>query len=623
MMMTEGKNMFTISPEGIVELLDQSAKEALSVAERYADYFTDVETGLINGDEYGGTDTRGTLYCAIGFLMSGKTKRIEQGHKWLDKLGVLGGHFNVMAGLMALYHLSPALSTSQKENFQQAVKGFLKDNGEDIIAGRNNNIPLGNWTGRLAAGLMFDDTQLVDDSICALEKFVDLVEPHGTLPEFNSPTYHPVTLLLLRIICQLGEPRATQIARKLENHLWLELAWRWHPRIRQLCGPWGRAYHDSLYGGSGLVSMLADLLWGGFYNESVAYQFVHAHDHAYASLLVLLAHQHPVDVSNIALHKPLPATVTSSAEQSLVKLGDDDSKITWIPGGISELTTWMDENLSVATATKTHVHGMQNASYIAQWTRTGESVKTLSDLGQAFVRFVQNQRRPGQTNRYLNHHHGQPIEISPKLWADDGRPSAVQSGSSAVIVYQPKRQERWTVERLEMFVVLPRLDTIDQILVNGKTIVGNYIGEPYQSVVIRSGLVSLGVKFTATDTAYTNPLLIIESSSNHLLVGLKLVEFTRPTELPESVFRRYGGCIGTDLRYTPTQKSVDQLVLDMTQACLADKWEMAVFGGHREIKFQIGNKNLMGRFEPISESWLDRRFPLATGHHEKIKMAKI
>ena len=42
----------------------------------------------------------------------------------------------------------------------------------------------------------------------------------------------------------------------------------------------------------------------------------------------------------------------------------------------------------------------------------------------------------------------------------------------------------------------------------------------------------------------------------------------------------------------------------------------------QEIKFQIGNKNLLGRFEPISESWLDRRFPLATGHHEKIKMAK-
>ena len=108
----------------------------------------------------------------------------------------------------------------------------MKDNGEDIIAGRNNNIPLGNWTGRLATGLMFDDTQLVDDSICALEKFVDLVEPHGTLPEFNSPTYRSDTSSS-RIICQLGEPRATQIARKLETHLWLELAWRWHP-TRQL-----------------------------------------------------------------------------------------------------------------------------------------------------------------------------------------------------------------------------------------------------------------------------------------------------------------------------------------------------------------------------------------------------
>ncbi len=618
--MTQGKNMFTISAEGAVQLLDPSAKRALSIAERYADHFTNSETGLVNGEEYGGADTRGTLYCAIGFLMSEKAERIEQGHKWLDQLGVQGGHFNVMAGLLALYHLSPALSSVQKENFYQAIKGFLKGDGEDIIAGRNNNIPLGNWTGRLAAGLMFDDMQLVTDSVYALEKLVRLIEPHGTLPEFNSPTYHPVTLLLLRIICQLGEPRSTQIASRLEQHLWLELAWRWHPRIRQLCGPWGRAYHDSLYGGSGLVPMLADLFWGGFYDESVAYQFFHAHDHAYASLLVLLAHQHPVDVSKVALYKPLPVTVLSSAEQSLVKLGDED-QITWIPGGVSELTTWMDENLSVATATKTHVHGMQNASYIAQWTRTGKPVETLSDLGQAFARFVQNRRRPGQPNYYLNHHHGQPIGTSAKLWADDGRPSTIQSGSTAVIVYQPKRQERWTVEQLEMFIVVPRLDTIDQILVNGK-IVKDYVGEASQAVVIRSGMVSLGLKFSATDFSHTNPILIVEQSNNHLLVGLRLVEYSQPTELMESVFRRYGGCIGADLRYTPTQDAVDRMMSDMTQSHLTDEWEMAVFGGHREIEFQIGDKKFSGRFDPISEFWLDRQFPEPIGHQKKIEMTK-
>ena len=618
--MSQGKNMFSISADGMVELLDPAAKRALSVAERYADRFTNPATGLVNGDEYEGTDTRATLYCAVGFLMSENPARIEQGRKWLDQLGVQGGHFNIMAGLLALYHLSPVLSPGQQENFRQAVKSFLNGGGEDIIAGRNNNIPLGNWTGRLVAGLIFDDPRLVDSSVRALEKLTRLIQPHGTIPEFNSPTYHPVTLLLLRIICQLGEPRSTQLASQLEKHLWLEFAWRWHPKIRQLCGPWGRAYHDSLYGGSGLAPMLADLLWGGFYDESVAYQFLHAHDHAYASLLVLLAHQHPVDVSQVALYKPLPVTVTASAEQSLVKLGSEDP-ITWIPGGVSELTTWMDENLSVATATKTHVHGMQNGNYIAQWTRTGQPVRTLSDLGQAFARFVQNRRRPGQPNYYLNHHHGQPIGTSAKLWGDDGRPSAIQSGSTAVIVYQPKRQERWTVQQLEMFVVVPRLDTVDQVLVGGKR-VENYAGKANQAVVICSGLASLGLRFMVTDASHTDPQLIVERCNNHLLVGLKLVDYSQPTELLESVFRRYGGCIGTELRYTPTQDAVNQLMSDMIQSELGDEWEMAVFGGHREIEFQLGDKHFIGRFDPISESWLDRQFPVAIGHHQKIEMGK-
>ena len=59
--MSEGKNMFSISADGTVELLDPAAKRALSVAERYADRFTNPATGLVNGDEYEGTDTRATL----------------------------------------------------------------------------------------------------------------------------------------------------------------------------------------------------------------------------------------------------------------------------------------------------------------------------------------------------------------------------------------------------------------------------------------------------------------------------------------------------------------------------------------------------------------------------------
>ena len=61
---------------------------------------------------------------------------------------------------------------------------------------------------------------------------------------------------------------------------------------------------------------------------------------------------------------------------------------------------------------------------------------------------------------------------------------------------------------------------------------------------------------------------------------------------------------------------------DMIQSELGDEWEMAVFGGHREIEFQLGDKHFIGRFDPISESWLDRQFPVAIGHHQKIEMGK-
>ena len=52
--MSQGKNMFSIAADGTVELLEPAAKRALSVAERYADHFTNPETGLVDGDESGG-----------------------------------------------------------------------------------------------------------------------------------------------------------------------------------------------------------------------------------------------------------------------------------------------------------------------------------------------------------------------------------------------------------------------------------------------------------------------------------------------------------------------------------------------------------------------------------------
>ena len=617
---SSGHQIIHWDEDGKISHLSLQARRVVQVACEYADRFTDPETGMVEGDEHSGPDTRSSLYCAIAFLLSTEPKRIKAGKELLRKIGSAGGHFNMMAEALALAQINPLLDDEDRKNFHQAIRGFIDSGGEDIIAGRNINIPLGNWTGRIIAGVMFDRPDHVDRGIKALEKLTDMVAAHGTIPEFNSPTYHPVTLILLRIICLFGEKRTIHLAEKLEHHLWSEMAWRWHPRIKQLGGPWSRAYHDSLFGGSGLVLMLADMMWGAFYDKEVAYDYQHGHDHAYGGILPLLAHCHPVDVSEIALRKKLPVTIVASAEQAMVKLGNEDV-LTWIPGGIAKLTTWMDDNLAVGTASQTHVHGMQNGNYIAQWTRTGKPVERLLDLGQAFSRFVQNGKRPGTDvrNLYRNHHHGGDFDIGPKLWGDDGRPFAMQSGPTALILYLPKRQERWTVQTLEAFMVFPRLNTIDEIIINGIQSVDNYQGLAEDTVVVRSGNASMGLRFVACDPELTTPNLVVERRNDHLFVGLRLVEFNDMCELPESIYRRYGATIGAELRYTPEEKDVKRLIDDLSVARLTDQWEMATFGGPQEVEFQISTTRLYGRFDPISESWLRQTVTEPDGYIQKIQ----
>ena len=256
---------------------------------------------------------------------------------------------------------------------------------------------------------------------------------------------------------------------------------------------------------------------------------------------------------------------------------------------------------------------MQNGTYIAQWTRTGKPVAKLSDLGQAFTRFVQNGQRPGkETHIFRNYHLGSDQSMHAKLWPDGGRPFALQSGSTALILYVPRGRERWWVQRLEAFMAVPRLNTVDAVLVDGEP-VDEYEGAPGQSVVVCSGNAALGLRFAACDTELTAPRLIVERTRDHLLVGLRLVDFPEMRELSALEYRRYAATIGAELRYAPASTDLERLVRDMKESSLTDEWDMSLLGSHREVAFQVAEKRLYGRFEPMAECWLRKILPVPAG----------
>ena len=559
-----------------------------------------------------------SLLAGLALLLSGEPERVQRAKALLTDPEVYEVHFAAPIIVMALKKAGPMLDEEMLAALLTNLERFDTSESEDIIAGRNINIPLHAWTCRIAQGVLFNRPEQVEAGTAALEQLTDLVQAHGTIPEFNCPGYHGMTLIALRAIVLLAEPRTAGLAAALERHLWAEMAWRYNPRLGLLGGPWGRAYHGDLAGPTDTVQLMLHIAWGAFFDPAPGYAYEIAHAHTHGGLLPLMLRDFPFDVEDIALEKPLPVAVRSSAEQIMVHMGDE-AHTAWVPGGIAELTTWIDENMTVGTASRSHLHGMQNATYLAQWSRTGRRVETLDDLGQAFTRFIMNKRRPGADEYvYRNHHLGRTLTIGKALWADDGRPFALQSGPTALVAYIPKEQERWTVQTLEMTLVVPRLDIVDAVLVDGEP-VEEYEGPPEGSVVIRSGPVALGVRFAACDPELTAARLFVERTRDHLLVGLHLVAFEKGRELSRAVFRRYGGAMGLELRYAPTQEDLDELVADMAAADLGDAWHMTDEGAPRVLQFRLGEKTLYGRFDPISESWLARKTPPHPGYVKQIQ----
>ena len=588
-------------------------RRGVRLACAFADRFTDPATGLIGSEKSLEPQEHTSVNGAFAYLLSGEPERAVRARAMLAKLGVLKGKFAIAAALLAVHKMGSLLDDSFRAQVLESVRGAADTEDQDIIAGRNINLPVKTWAVRIAGGAMLKRPDLTAAGRRALEQLTDLVAAHGSIPEFNSPTYHALTLEALRVICLTGEPETIRLAAPLEQHLWANMAWRWHPNLGQLCGPWSRAYHDSLVGASGNVLLLGEMAWGGVFDEGVAYDYDHAHDHLFGVLLALLADETPVDARKIALKKAFPLTVTSAAEQIDFQIGDG-----WVPGGVAELTTWMDEHLAVGTGSRGHVHAMQSATYLAQWSRTGRPVEKLSDLGQAFTRFTQNGRRPGDPQQvYRSHHRGHSFTIGKPLWADDGRAFALQSGATALVVYVPKGQERRFVQSLEAMMVVPRLDTVDAVLVNGEA-VEEYEGAPDGAVVVRSGRCALGLRFAACDPNLTTPRLVVERCQDHLLVGLRLVAFDDERELAELEYRRYGASVGAELRYTPEERDVSALMKDMLEAEVLDHWRMAIQGGPREVAFRVGDKRLYGRFAPVAETWLRRILPEPGGSHHRL-----
>lgn len=125
-----------------------------------------------------------------------------------------------------------------KAGLIHAAKGALKRN----VGADYTNISVMSAFLMDYVGNTFDINELKAGGLKKATEVYQLFNRHQTFSEYNSPTYYGVTLIGLALWRELASAPVKKMGLELEESLWTEIGSNYHPRFRNLTGPYFRAY---------------------------------------------------------------------------------------------------------------------------------------------------------------------------------------------------------------------------------------------------------------------------------------------------------------------------------------------------------------------------------------------
>jgi hypothetical protein len=133
------------------------------------------------------------------------------------------------------------------------------------------------------------------------------------------------------------------------------------------------------------------------------------------------------------------------------------------PGGWSDLTTSMNGEFALGTASLPYVNAGHADSLVVRMRRS-ERVQSLSDFRSMTTRGVYNGARPGQRN----HSHVSGAEIDASYLYEEGRCATYQHENRAIVHYAPKRAGHRRVSSFRTDLLITYAAPFDRLVVNGQ-----------------------------------------------------------------------------------------------------------------------------------------------------------
>jgi hypothetical protein len=232
---------------------------------------------------------------------------------------------------LVLGELATALPAATVDAARAAIALAVDGEPEGRVPASYSNIALMKaWldveAGRTAEGEAF------------AEEVITLFRRHGAFLEYGSPTYYGIDLYALALWRSRSSSAALRAwGEEMEDALWRDVARWYHPGLRNLCGPYARAYGMDM---TSYAALLGLWMWDALGEPGVAPfpstagPFEHSHDLCLGPCVSLLGSRVPPDV--------LPALTRPPTTHHIEQVIDDDL------GFVA--TGWLTEDLMVGGA---------------------------------------------------------------------------------------------------------------------------------------------------------------------------------------------------------------------------------------------------------------------------------
>ncbi|CAJ2508499.1 Uu.00g135250.m01.CDS01 [Anthostomella pinea] len=231
------------------------------------------------------------------------------------------------------------------------------------------------WTGR-----RINDANMTTSGENYAKEIIDLFTRANTLSEFNSGTYTGVSLFGLSLWSKYlpDDSIMSEYGPKMLQGTWSAVAQLWHPGMKNMAGPWDRAYGYDMNRYVSVMALWFSALIGKDKSSLISKPQVmsHAADYAWGPLIAVLA-----DFQASLLPEGTLMNLTAFSGEHVFEAQAYYPPYDKVPRNI---TTWLSQNLTIGAESfdETEVGGPSESQEsfnpaVVQWT-TGDDIAFIS-----------------------------------------------------------------------------------------------------------------------------------------------------------------------------------------------------------------------------------------------------